>query len=204
MHAQTINSITEMSSKGHRVRLMNNDKERPADGRERRKIKAAKIRRDILRYGGDIIGSDAFARAGMETHHVRGDVASHSMAVCTIAARICDFLEKNRIRINKKDVIQAALCHDLGMIGRDKKYRDDQEAWRRHPADSVTEARAIVPDLSREAEEMISSHMWPLSGKRPRSREAIVLNIADKCASFADIFKRRKASGGNSSKNEEG
>ena len=44
----------------------------------------------------------------------------------------------------------------------------------------------LVPDLSPEAEEMILSHMWPVGGPLPASKEAILLSMADKYASMAD------------------
>ena len=144
------------------------------------------ITRDILHYGGSILRSEAFQNASGETHHLRGSVADHTLTVCILAARICRALQKRGITVNEKDLIQAALCHDLGMIGRDTAYKNRTDSWRSHPKKSASVARDLVPDLSTNAESMITTHMWPVSGPRPRSREAAILNIADKWASAAD------------------
>ena len=152
----------------------------------RKHVRDAVISRDIIYYGSPVLHSDAFHRAFSETHHLRGSVSDHSLTVCIATVRICLFLQKAVFRINEKDLIQASLCHDLGMIGRSDKYRRRTEAWHSHPADSVAIARELLPDLSENAVSMIRTHMWPVSGSFPRSREAVILNAADKFASSAD------------------
>ena len=149
-------------------------------------MRDSKISRDIRHYGKDILQSEEFHQASLEPHHLHGTVSEHTLNVCIIATRICRILEKNGRSVNEKDVIQAALCHDLGMLGRDKQYKNRTDSWKQHPEISVDVARDLVPDLSQNAEEMISTHMWPVSGPPPHSREAAILNIADKCASAAD------------------
>ena len=144
------------------------------------------ISRDIRNYGGSILQSAEFQNAFSETHHLRGSVADHTLTVCIIAARICRTMQKRGITVNEKDLIQAALCHDLGMIGRDTVYKNRTDSWKSHPKKSASVARDLVPDLSTNAESMINTHMWPVSGPHPRSREAAILNIADKWASAAD------------------
>ena len=90
------------------------------------------------------------------------------------------------VLLNEKDLVQAALCHDLGMVGRENKYKNTLETCKRHPIDSAEIAKEIVPDLSPNAEQMIRSHMWPLSSIAPQSREGRLLCKADKFASMAD------------------
>lgn len=144
------------------------------------------ISRDIRHYGENILQSEAFQNAFHETHHMRGSVADHTLTVCILAARICRAMQQHGFSVNEKDLIQAALCHDLGMIGRNTAYKNRTDSWRSHPKKSASVARDLVPDLSTNAESMIHTHMWPVSGPHPRSREAAILNIADKWASAAD------------------
>ena len=144
------------------------------------------ISREILRYGKDILHSDIFRQAAGETHHLHGSVADHTVNVCIVSVRLCRFLKRRRIRVCEKDVIQAALCHDLGMIGRSSKYRDRRDSWRSHPKESIRAAHDLIPDMQDSVEEMILSHMWPVNGPRPRSREGMLLGTADKLASMAD------------------
>ena len=154
--------------------------------RERVEQKNNEISRDIVNHGGTILASQEFQQAFDETHHVKGSVSDHSMTVCILVARICWLLRKNGIDVNYKALIQAALCHDLGMLSRDDLYHKRTDSWRDHPEYSVNIARELVPDLSRDAEDAIASHMWPVSGDYPRTKQDVILNVADKVATVAD------------------
>ena len=150
------------------------------------KPEANEICNTILKYGREIMDSDVFREAASQTHHLHGTVLDHTINVCVVSIWLCRQLEKRGVRVDEKDLVRAALCHDLGMVGRESKYRGRLHSWRGHPEESAKIAREIVPDLSRGAEEMILSHMWPLAGSAPRSNEAMLLCIADKYASMAD------------------
>lgn len=151
-----------------------------------KKKKSNAVQKEIRHYGAPILESEAFRRAASETHHLHGTVSQHTLAVCSASIRIARFLKKAGIRVNEKDLVEASLCHDLGMIGRDEKYGSRTDAWKGHPEESLKVAKELVPDLSKNAESLILSHMWPVSGPPPRSREAVILNIADKAGSLAD------------------
>lgn len=150
------------------------------------KKKEQKICRDIRRHGQDILCSDLFHQAEHETHHLRSSVSDHSLNVCITGVRICHFLQHFGIRMNEKDLIQASLCHDLGMIGREDKYETRRTAWRSHAEESAKLAKTVVPEMNDAVKSMISTHMWPASGRRPETKEGAVLTIADKYASIMD------------------
>ena len=163
--------------------------------RRRRTEKEAALSRKIRHYGGNILQSEAFRKGFSQTHHLHGSVSDHSLNVCIASARIGRLCQKLGIRVNEKELIQAALCHDLGMLAREEKYAGRRDSWRSHPEDSARIARELVPDLSPSAAEIIRTHMWPVSGRFPRSREGLILTSADKYASLADwaswVGKRR-------------
>ena len=146
----------------------------------------AAICSDIIQYGKDILTSDVFRKTATQPHHVQSTVLEHTMNVCIIAVKLCRERMRKGARLNEKDLVQAALCHDLGMIGREQKYRHVIDTWLRHPKESAKIAKEIVPDLSPNAEQMIRSHMWPLSNLSPQSEEGKLLCLADKFASMAD------------------
>lgn len=140
----------------------------------------------ILQYGRDILNSEVFRQTAYQKHHLHGTVFEHTVNVCIVSIRLLKQLTDRGSQINEKDLIQAALCHDLGMVGRDGKYRGRFDSWKSHPEESVRIAKELVPDLSKEAEEMILSHMWPVAGPAPRSKEGRILCMADKYASMED------------------
>lgn len=144
------------------------------------------ICRDILLYGKDILNSGIFRQAALQTHHLHGTVFDHTINVCVVSIRLCYQLMDRGIDVCEKDLVQAALCHDLGMVFRESKYTDVIDSWKNHPRESARIARDLIPDLSEKAEEMILSHMWPLAGSPPASNEGMLLCMADKYASMAD------------------
>ena len=152
----------------------------------------------ILKYGSDVLKSEVFRKSVTQTHHVYGTVFDHTINVCIVSIRLCRQLKSRGIRVNEKDLIQAALCHDLGMVSRESKYKGKTDSWKSHPKESARIARELIPDLSPEAEEMILSHMWPVAGPPPRTNEGMLLCMADKYASMADwktwLTKHRFAS----------
>ena len=141
---------------------------------------------EILRYGDVILRSDVFRQTSAETHHLHGTLRDHILNVCIVSVYMSRFETRRGRQIREEDLIRAALCHDLGMVGREKKYRNRNDSWRLHAEESVRIARELIPDLSGETADMILTHMWPVAGKRPGSREGMILGAADKLASIVD------------------
>ena len=144
------------------------------------------ICQDIIRYGKEILTSDIFRKTATQPHHMQSTVMEHTMNVCIIAVKLCRERMRKGAQLNEKDLVQAALCHDLGMVGREEKYKHVIDTWLNHPKESAKIAKKIVSDLSPNAEQMIRCHMWPLSNLSPQSEEGKLLCLADKYASMAD------------------
>ena len=80
----------------------------------------------------------------------------------------------------------AALCHDLGIIGRDRKYQSDSECFQCHAADSVRVAQRLYPDIDAKTLDAIRCHMYPLTRTPPKSAEGYILIAADKFCSVSE------------------
>ena len=148
------------------------------------------MRRDLQRYGGEILRSEEMRRAFQQRHHLLSTVGDHTLRVAWVSLGICYALHKIRVRTDIPAVVTASLCHDLGILGRKEKYASNRECLRRHPADSVETARRLVGKLPDKTENMISRHMWPFAGSRPPdSLEAVIVSAADKIASLEDYVE---------------
>ena len=144
------------------------------------------ISEEILRYGGAVIHSDAFRAASRETHHIKGNLADHILNVTIAGVCFCHRLQKRKIAVDERTVVIACLCHDLGMVGRNEKYESRLKSWRQHPEESLKQAKEICPELDDKTSQAITTHMWPIAGERPSSREGRVVLAADKYASVID------------------
>ena len=150
------------------------------------KKKDQRIFEVINEYGRKILDSELFRFAGREVHHVHTSVSEHSLNVCILSMRISDLFAHLRLPVRRDDLVKASLCHDLGMIGRSDLYKNRVSSWRHHPENSEELARELIPDISENAASSVRTHMWPLTFRWPKTREARILVLADKAASFAD------------------
>ena len=153
------------------------------DEHQKRKKQIAK---EILGYGSEVIHSDAFRAAEHQTHHLKGNLADHILNVTIAGVSFCHRLQKRKIRVDEKTVVVACLCHDLGMVGREEKYESRLKSWRQHPEESIKQAKEICPELDDKTSQAIATHMWPIAGRAPRSREGRIVLAADKYASVMD------------------
>lgn len=142
----------------------------------------------LFQYGRDVLESEYFTVAEQQVHHLRSTVASHSINTALVCIAICCVVNHSRNRLNQPLLITAALAHDLGMVGRDEKYSSNIESYKEHPKESVRTMKTIRPDADRRICDAIETHMYPVTTKKPASREAWALCVADKIAACTDWF----------------
>ncbi len=160
---------------------------------ERRQKQKEKIRNDLERYGSRILNSEEMQQAFRQTHHTRSTVGEHTRRVAEKSLAICYALKRLHIRTDIPAVVAGSLCHDLGILGRDEKYKSEQECQRQHPADSVELARKLLDDLPEKTPDIIERHMWPTAGsKAPSSLEGVIVSAADKVAAIEDFVRGSK------------
>ena len=144
---------------------------------------------DIERYGADVLDSEELQHAFQQTHHTWSTVGEHTLRVATASLIICYALRKIHVRTDIPAVVKGALCHDLGILGRDEKYSSRKECSRQHPADSVSVARKLMKDLPEKSADIIERHMWPAGhSKIPNSLEGVIVSTADKYAAVKDLI----------------
>ena len=150
--------------------------------------KNERIQRDLVLYGSRILDSDEMQSAFTQKHHTLSTVGDHTMRVARKSLFICYALQKLHIQTDIRAVVTGALCHDLGILGRDEKYGSERECSRQHPVHSVQVAEKLVGDLPDKTADIISHHMWPGGNSDlPRSREAVIVSAADKLAAVEDF-----------------
>ena len=144
---------------------------------------------DIERYGADILDSEEMQHSFEQTHHTWSTVGEHTLRVAAASLVICYALRKIHIRTDISVVVKSALCHDLGILGRDEKYSSWKECSRQHPTDSVQVARKLMKDLPEKSADVIERHMWPGGhSKMPNSLECVIVSAADKYAAVKDLI----------------
>ena len=91
-------------------------------------------------------------------------------------------------RIDETAMARGALLHDFHLYTRERK---DWKHLFRHPKLALHNAERLYA-LSDKEKNIITSHMWPLTMFHPpKSREALLVMLADKYCAFREIRGRR-------------
>lgn len=142
---------------------------------------------DLCFYGEDILKSEVFASAFEQVHHHISTVGEHTLHVALKALSIAyDFQDKG-ISVNIESVVCAALCHDLGILGRHEKFKNNLVCCFKHPIHSADIAKESFPFISYEAYKAIARHMFPATPIPPTTLTGLILIWADKSSSVNEV-----------------
>ena len=139
-------------------------------------------RHTILKYGRSVLCSEEFRSTFSQVHHYSTTVGDHLLGVAAEAVKQCrarGLTDDDTL----KTVVLAALCHDIGIMGRRKKYRNDAECLIRHPLDSVRAYIRITGEADERVIDSIKCHMFPLKPAAPKYKAGWILTAADKICS---------------------
>lgn len=142
----------------------------------------------VRAIGKEVYACPLFEKGWKQVHHKGTTVAMHSEHVAAIALWLA---EQSGKPVDEQCLVLGALCHDLGIIDRDTKFKNTMETFTRHPKDSVVIARELLGDkFNPKMEDMIRYHMWPLTRGMPKSVEGRILVMSDKICSVQETEQR--------------
>lgn len=157
---------------------------------EKHEARKGRIRKDLELYGAQVLESEEMKQAFQQSHHRWSTVGEHTLRVAFTSVMVCYALKKLNIKVNVPAVIVGALCHDLGILGREDKFSTSKEMSREHPKASVDVAKDLLEELPEKTEDIIERHMWPAGhSKAPNSIEGVIVSAADKYNAVKDIVK---------------
>lgn len=135
-------------------------------------------------YGDDILQSERFQSSSKNMQHGDVSVKDHSISVtclCVYLARL------THLKYDYQALVRGALLHDYFLY--DWHEPGNKLHGYRH-ADKALQNAAEDFSLSPTEAYMISRHMFPLNIRPPRSREGVVLCIADKVCAVKETFSK--------------
>ena len=143
-------------------------------------------------FGSDILGSENYLKLKSFIQHGNVTVFEHSIHVALCAIKLN---RKMGIGGREREIIRGALLHDYFLYD----WHDGEAPGNIHPKlhgfyhPGIALKNATRDfTLSEREKEIIKKHMWPLTVKPPRCREAWVVCMADKYASTLETLKIRK------------
>lgn len=111
----------------------------------------------------------------------------HSVAVAYYSYRLAQL---TGLSFHEEDLVRGALLHDYFLYDAQDGDPSHKGHWTRHPEIALENAGRELELTSIEAD-IIQKHMFPLTLKPPRCREAIFVSLADKACSVYEFFRRK-------------
>ena len=129
--------------------------------------------RDFIRTTGELLDSDPVRLMGRWKHHGPITTLDHSLFVAYSSYRVA-----RALGLDAKAAARGGLLHDLYLY--DSRDKTAHPGWQcfDHPRAAAKNAEDLTP-LSPKERNIILSHMWPLGGQLPRSREAWLVDLVD-------------------------
>lgn len=146
------------------------------------------IKDAIIKYGRDILCSDTFKATFEQIHHYKTTLGDHTLGVTAEAVKIC-FRHGITDDETLGNVVTSCLCHDISLIDRDEKYRNNLQTLIWHPRHSAEAYMDLTGEEDEKVLNAIRSHMFPLKPSLPRHREGWILTLADKISASMDILE---------------
>lgn len=111
-------------------------------------------------------------------------VHSHNVAVYAFY-----LAKKGKHEIDIPALALGAMLHDFYLYDIKKSGLSDYQHGTRHPLTALRNAEKYF-SIDNKVRNIILSHMWPLPFvERPKSREAVLVNLADKYCAFQEMKK---------------
>ena len=130
----------------------------------------------------DLLSTKQVSSMKQWKHHFSVTTYDHSLFVSYVSFRLA-----RRLRCDYRMSARMGLLHDLYLYdGRDSSAHPGNQCFD-HPVAALNNARMLVK-MNEKEENIIISHMWPLSKIRRRSKEALIVNIADKCCATVEVL----------------
>lgn len=145
-------------------------------------INENKIQNEIFERCGEIMKCSLMQESKEQVHHNCTTLYDHIMRVAEYTVLLCDECEAKGIPVDRQRVITAAVCHDLGIVGRARKFKSDTDAWVHHASCSVDETKKLLPGVDDKTLKIIEKHMWPITPVPPTCVEEWIILQADKKA----------------------
>ena len=123
--------------------------------------------------------------------HGKTSVYIHSRNVAYMSFLIARFFEKKfNVNINYDMLVVGSMFHDFFLYDWHDKNKCPRLHGFKHPAIASKNAKEYY-DINDEEKLIIETHMWPLTiTKFPRTIEAKIVCLADKCCSISETIHR--------------
>ncbi|MDE6661406.1 MAG: HD domain-containing protein [Anaeroplasmataceae bacterium] len=130
----------------------------------------------------EIIYTDDFLKLKQFRHH--GNISTYTHVIKVAYLSFCHAIKRHK-KINKRELIRAALLHDLYFYDWHDRHNGVHLHGLFHPKKAVKNAKRLYHITKREQRHM-AHHMFPLTLIPPTTKEGWLICIFDKVAARSD------------------
>ena len=142
--------------------------------------------KNFMAVASDILNHKEFSKTKKIVHH--GNTRyNHCVRVSYIAYKLSKLAG-----CDTKAAIRGGLLHDFFLERDDKSILSETKMWVKHP--TIAKENAIKYfNVNIKEQNIIESHMFPISNITPKYKESWIVTISDKLASGFDALTTAKA-----------
>jgi uncharacterized protein len=134
----------------------------------------------------DIISKDNFKRMKEIKQHRYSNCYKHSIDVAT---RCYIYAIRRNIKVDLVSLVRGALLHDFYLYDWRENKRKHFFHGFKHPRIALENAKKEFGPLNKIEEDIILSHMWPMTLFRfPKYKESFLVCFNDKICAINEIF----------------
>lgn len=139
---------------------------------------------EFFNYIEDILGNEDFQALATFSQHLNTNRLQHSLNVAYYTYVVCQ-----KYNWNSKEATRAALLHDFFLYD----WRETKLGFHpnEHPKQALMNAKKYF-EISPLMENMILSHMWPLSIAYPKFKESWIVQGSDRYCACLEIMEGTK------------
>ena len=130
----------------------------------------------------EIIYTENFLKLKEFKHHGNISIYTHVIKVAYLS--FCYAIKKHK-KVHKRELIRAALLHDLYFYDWHDKHNGIHLHGLFHPKKAVKNAKALY-HISKPEQRHMAHHMFPLTLIPPTTKEGWIICIFDKVAARSD------------------
>ena len=135
-----------------------------------------------------LMESEDIRKMGIYEQHEGNNTLQHVRNVTYCSFSIA---EKLKMNIDERSLARGSMLHDYYLYNIDEEGLSDYRHGVDHPRKALKNARSRF-ELNRKEENIILSHMWPLTlFHPPLCREAFLVCIADKYCAVNEMYMHR-------------
>lgn len=140
---------------------------------------------DFMKEASPILSHNEFIKTKSIVHHGTTRY-NHSIRVAYLS-----YLASKALGCDTKSTVRAGVLHDFFLVRDDKNIVTETKMLIEHP--SIAKENAITYfGVNEKEQNIIESHMFPISNTMPKSKEAWIVSICDKMVAFGESASKFK------------